>query len=294
MNALYRKDFDMAQLSKKALGSLRKLASAGPDDASAAWRVVRSPLNPPKDLPAFLDHVRRYRRMNGSRLEKFLKGRDTGSWYLKDYGNTICPSALSRLSVGSTRVFSRSSEVIKPTAAFTILLDRSGSMGIDMMTVAKEATFSLCEILSHAPGSVCSCLAFPGMELKTLLELKNFEEPTKSCASRFAAVHAFGFTPILQSLNAAAAGLAVRPEKRKFIVIITDGLCAEVDALTLRVRELEAKGFEILCLGIGEDSPLLFSHQRNIADTTNFAAALYELLESRFRIRGIRRQPLAA
>lgn len=284
----------MAQLSKNALGSFRKQTSDCPGDASAQWSVVRSSLNPPKDLPAFLDHVRRYRKINGSRLEKFLKGVDSGSWYLKDSGNAICSSALSRLSVGSAKVFRQSSEVIKPTAAFTVLLDRSGSMGTDMMTVAKEVTFSLCEILSNAPGSVCSCLAFPGMELKTLLELKNFEERPRSCASRFAAVHAFGFTPILQSLNVAAAGLAARPEKRKFIVIITDGLCGEVDALTHRVQELEAKGFEILCLGIGDDSPEIFTHQRNIADMTNFAAALYELLESRFRIRGARRAQLTA
>lgn len=106
-----------------------------------------------------------------------------------------------------------------------------------------------------------SVYAFPGVERQTLLEVKRFDEPVASCLDRFCALRPFGYTPVRQSINSAAAQLISRRESRKIIFLITDGLCSDAELLTDIEQDLKRAGIEIVCLGIGDDIPkiLVFS-----------------------------------
>ena len=98
--------------------------------------------------------------------------------------------------------------------------------------------------------------------------------------SRFASVKAFGFTPVVESLNTAAVQLSIRPEAKKIIFIITDGLCPEADKIEKTASLLEKKGFEILCINIGDDVERLFKYQETITEVNQLAPKVFQLLSN--------------
>ena len=128
-------------------------------------------------------------------------------------------------------------------------------------------------------------LCFPGVERQTLLEIKRFDESVASCLERFCALRPFGYTPVRQSINSAAAQLVSRRESRKIIFLITDGLCSDAELLTDIEQDLKRAGIEIVCLGIGDDIPKIFSIQSDIKHSRQMKEAAYKLLEETFRRR---------
>ena len=118
-----------------------------------------------------------------------------------------------------------------------------------------------------------------------VLEVKRFDEPVASCLDRFCALRPFGYTPVRQSINSAAAQLVSRRESRKIIFLITDGLCSNAELLTDIEQDLKRAGIEIVCLGIGDDIPKIFSIQSDIKHSRQMKEAAYKLLEETFRRR---------
>ena len=115
--------------------------------------------------------------------------------------------------------------------------------------------------------------------------IKRFDESVASCLERFCALRPFGYTPVRQSINSAAAQLVSRRESRKIIFLITDGLCSDAELLTDIEQDLKRAGIEIVCLGIGDDIPKIFSIQSDIKHSRQMKEAAYKLLEETFRRR---------
>ncbi len=182
--------------------------------------------------------------------------------------------------VGEDRIFTTEDTVKQPSAAFAVLIDRSGSMDKRTMRTAAICGAVLCRLIDRVSGCRASAYAFPGMERNTLLEIKRFDERSESVTDRFAGIRSFGYTPVCQSLNSAAAILSNRKERRKIIFMLTDGLCSEEELLKERSKVLTKAGIEVVCLGIGRLSPLIFDLQKNIEDAFDMQEALYELLEA--------------
>ena len=99
---------------------------------------------------------------------------------------------------------------------------------------------------------------------------------------RFCALRPFGYTPVRQSINSAAAQLVSRRESRKIIFLITGGLCSDAELLTDIEQDLKRAGIEIVCLGIGDDIPKIFSIQSDIKHSRQMKEAAYKLLEETF------------
>ena len=186
---------------------------------------------------------------------------------------------------GHLEVFRCEESVLRPSVAMCVLLDRSGSMTREDMRTGSLCGQAIAGMTDSVSGCRSSVYAFPGVERQTLLEVKRFDEPVASCLDRFCALRPFGYTPVRQSINSAAAQLVSRRESRKIIFLITDGLCSDAELLTDIEQDLKRAGIEIVCLGIGDDIPKIFSIQSDIKHSRQMKEAAYKLLEETFRRR---------
>jgi Mg-chelatase subunit ChlD len=146
------------------------------------------------------------------------------------------------------------------------------------MVNAKCCSYLLAKSFEAAKLARVSVLGFPGLRRKTLLEIKGFADSARSVFSRFESVTAFGFTPIEKAIDLAGLSLLSRPEKKKFVFLLTDGLVGEGAGLSEQVAAWEAKGVRFLCIGIGARSPLVFTNQKNVAQPDEIFDAALELL----------------
>ena len=247
--------------------------------SNSIWPAVRSELTQSID-EHFVQDLEQYEITASARFRKFLNSNVMRPRHLSRRSKQLSTPALAGLMVGEDRIFTTEDTVKQPSAAFAVLIDRSGSMDKRTMRTAAICGAVLCRLIDRVSGCRASAYAFPGMERNTLLEIKRFDERSESVTDRFAGIRSFGYTPVCQSLNSAAAILSNRKERRKIIFMLTDGLCSEEELLKERSKVLTNAGIEVVCLGIGRLSPLIFDLQKNIEDAFDMQEALYELLEA--------------
>lgn len=245
----------------------------------AVWTVKRDEFM--RETPGnFLAEARELCGLHSNKLRRFFQAKTLTDSLRGRTGSCIDYPVLSRINVGDSRVFKKENFEIQESAACAVLLDRSGSMTQEMLEKAKLCAYSVAEMFESLEGCVSSCYAFPGLTRKTLLEVKNFNDTCRRTVSRFASIKAFGFTPVVESLNTAAVQLSMRPEAKKIIFIITDGLCPEADKIEKTASLLENKGFEILCINIGDDVERLFKYQETITEVNQLAPKVFQLLSN--------------
>lgn len=265
-------------------GSSSKGASASSEGKgkAAVWPTVRSELSPRVD-PEFKAEAEKLLRGGSQQFHRFLQGLSFQPTRYARSGRDLESKRLSRLYVGDTRVFRCEESVLRPSVAMCVLLDRSGSMTREDMRTGSLCAQAIAGMADSVSGCRSSVYAFPGVERQTLLEVKRFDEPVASCLERFCALRPFGYTPVRQSINSAAAQLVSRRESRKIIFLITDGLCSDAELLTDIEQDLKRAGIEIVCLGIGDDIQKIFSIQSDIKYSHQMKEAAYRLLEETFR-----------
>lgn len=272
-------DLDLGKACEELLDSKQAAESASSGtDGFAVWTVKRDDFL--KESPGnFLAEARDLCGLHSNRIRRFLQAKTMTDSLRGRTGNCIDYPVLSRINVGDCRVFRKETSEIKESSACAVLLDRSGSMSRDMLEKAKLCAFSVAEVFESLEGCVSSCYAFPGITRKTLLEVKGFNDTCRRTVSRFASVKAFGFTPVVESLNTAAVQLSIRPEAKKIIFIITDGLCPEAEKIKKTAELLEKKGIRILCINIGEETEPLFKYQETINEVQELAPGVFNLLK---------------
>lgn len=272
---------DLGKTSEEVL-TLRSSGAESEDGPVNLWPVVKEDM---KVVPLgdFLSRSQNLFSGYANKIRRQLQAKTLRCSLLGRSGRNLACSELSRVSVGDSRVFLKEESFITESAAFTVLLDRSGSMEQEMMNKAKQMAYAVSELFSSLNGCACSCYAFPGITRRTLLEVKGFNDSCRNTVARFASVRAFGFTPVVEALNTAAMQLSMRPEARKIIFVITDGLCSEIKKVRKTVDSLESQGFEVLCLNIGNDIERIFRYQETILDSKDLAPAVYKLLAAYFR-----------
>ena len=278
------KDADIHRAMEEDYKNYRGATGENPTGKAAVWPTVRSELSPRVD-PEFKAEAEKLLRGGSQQFHRFLQGLSFQPTRYARSGRDLEPKRLSRLYVGDTRVFRYEESELRPSVAMCVLLDRSGSMTREDMRTGSLCAQAIAGMADSVSGCRSSVYAFPGVERQTLLEVKRFDETVASCLDRFCALRPFGYTPVRQSINSAAAQLVNRKESRKIIFLITDGLCSDAELLTDIEQDLKRAGIEIVCLGIGDDIPKIFSIQSDIKYSHQMKEAAYKLLEETFRRR---------
>jgi hypothetical protein len=175
---------------------------------------------------------------------------------LSDEGLEIDDNALALMSAGENAVFREEMPLPGRSAAFAVLLDTSGSMEPDSMTVAKVTALRVLEAVRGMSG-LRACLAlFPGARDRDVTPVADWQTPLSKTAATVRPVRGYGSTPILEALIWAGMTLEGCPEPARVIFLISDGTF-DGEAVGAAVRDLAARGILTAMVGVGDYADLL-------------------------------------
>lgn len=187
---------------------------------------------------------------------------------------------LYRLSTSNPRIFLQSNPVEDTDTAVHILLDSSASMSSDM-ELATAACYAVATALTRIPGINVGITTFPGQQttdlLPTVFPLKRHGERLRPMS-----VQASGSTPLAEALCWVATQMVPLKEKRKLILLITDGEPDDYILATQTIRRLRASNFEIGGIGIQSRAlEYLLPSSESISTLNELAPALYRILHEK-------------
>ncbi|MBD1577663.1 VWA domain-containing protein [Vibrio sp. S11_S32] len=189
------------------------------------------------------------RKLHGLVASKMMKATTQGK-----KGKRIHPNAGVRLLQNDFRIFKSKTEINMENTAVTILLDDSCSMRVrNRNIIAASATQALVEALNAFPFVKTNVIGFGVKSEKHFAAamIKSFAETPKQCAATLACLPTSGgSTPLHIGLSMATTAILPRKEKRKVILVITDGVpsldCSDL-INTIRKDEIEIYGIGIQC-----------------------------------------------
>ncbi len=213
-------------------------------------------------------------RLSGLLQTKILSRASSGRRGRLDTGH------LHRLAVSDPRVFRIKSERVGIDTAVHILLDCSGSM-VRRIHLACQACYAVASALEASRINV-AVTAFPGAQLP------NGSYTTVSPIIRHGQkVHTTldlgpaGGTPMGESLWWVMQNMLPLTEKRKLILIITDGDQDSADCANQAIKQGMLAGFEIYGIGITSSAIMSLLPGRSVVvnAVADLAPAMFSLLQ---------------
>ena len=223
-------------------------------------------------------------------LERAMAARSAATWSSGHRSGRLHPSALARLTAfNDDRVFRRKHINESKDVAVELLVDCSGSMTGSKIRTAAYAAYGLSCVLDRM-GLANEVLGFTTQDAlpaemraeerrlgvryarhETLYHpiIKSFNERmTSETKKRFAALPSVNWLSENvdgESIQIAAARLAQRREKRKILMVLSDGQPAcpgdfrmLAQHLKKSVRDVERSGIDVIAIGIQSDAPRHF------------------------------------
>ncbi len=163
-----------------------------------------------------------------ARLRGMIQSSQDNRNHAKRHGLRVATHRLAASQAGESRLFIQRQPRIAPNAAVHLLVDISGSMGKPIgegnrkyFHVANEAALALVMALEGIPGVVPAVSYFPGIHQEVSVALL----PKQSVRHRAAYFDQKprGCTPMAQAMWFAANSLLAQKQKRKLMIVLTDG-----------------------------------------------------------------------
>ncbi len=175
------------------------------------------------------------------------------------------------ISTGQTTIFKDQNLKLLPETAIDLVIDMSGSMNAN---ISRTAAIILAEALNSISQIKLSISGFTTnnqngrknynpnpnsgrQDAMDILQFKDFTEPYQKCKSKLGAITNSGFTPLGDAYGKAFEHIISRPEIRKIIFLITDGIpefthgSNHSDYLLMKKIHLSCKKYKIQTLGLG-------------------------------------------
>ena len=187
-------------------------------------------------------------------LHGIVQSERTDRPYNRDRGRKLDSRKLHRLPLGDPRVFVRHTQRTAPNTAIFILLDLSGSMS-RTQHIAKQAALALTLSLRPIRGVSTALAVFPGpwdkRGVPTISSVMRFGDDPAQRSDALATLMADGDTPLNEALHFAASRLVSQLERRKTVMVITDGEPNNADDVKKTIGRMLASGMEVYGIGIG-------------------------------------------
>ena len=238
-------------------------------------------------LPDWVPEAKKLSQGVKMTLHSIVYGRNRVKRHLDNQGSDLSAGSLWGVRAGNSRIFQTENISKAPNSAFSILVDKSGSMGITEMRKANIAAYAIAQAIEFIKGSECEVLYYPFFNEERVAcnhIAKAFNEKMSAVTTKSFNVLCEGGTPTPEALQGAMARLSVRKETKKTIFLITDGRASEApmrNALT----ECDFLGINVICIGIGtgriggfEDRPFV-----RINESAELAKALFGFLKDFYR-----------
>ena len=220
-----------------------------------------------------------------ARLRGMVQSSQDNRNYAKRHGLRVATHRLAASQAGESRLFIRRQPRIAPNAAVHLLVDISGSMGKPIgegnrkyFHVANEAALALAMALEGIPGVVPAVSYFPGIHQEVSIALL----PKQSVRHRAACFDQKprGCTPMAQAMWFAANSLLAQKQKRKLMIVLTDGDPDDWAATHDIVDRCRRSGFELLGIGIQTRSVEKFFPQSIVInDVKDLKRELFEVTQ---------------
>lgn len=220
-----------------------------------------------------------------ARLRGMVQSSQDNRNHAKRYGLRVATHRLAASQAGESRLFIQRQPRIAPNAAVHLLVDISGSMGKPIgegnrkyFHVANEAALALAMALEGIPGVVPAVSYFPGIHQEVSIALL----PNQSVRHRAACFDQKprGCTPMAQAMWFAANSLLAQKQKRKLMIVLTDGDPDDWAATHDIVDRCRRSGFELLGIGIQTRSVEKFFPQSIVInDVKDLKRELFEVTQ---------------
>ncbi|MCA2458838.1 MULTISPECIES: VWA domain-containing protein [Vibrio] len=220
-----------------------------------------------------------------ARLRGMVQSSQDNRNHAKMHGLRVATHRLAASQAGESRLFIQRQPRIAPNAAVHLLVDISGSMGKPIgegnrkyFHVANEAALALAMALEGIPGVVPAVSYFPGIHQEVSIALL----PKQSVRHRAACFDQKprGCTPMAQAMWFAANSLLAQKQKRKLMIVLTDGDPDDWAATHDIVDRCRRSGFELLGIGIQTRSAEKFFPQSIVInDVKDLKRELFEVTQ---------------
>lgn len=220
-----------------------------------------------------------------ARLRGMVQSSQDNRNHVKRHGLRVATHRLAASQAGESRLFIQRQPRIAPNAAVHLLVDISGSMGKPIgegnrkyFHVANEAALALAMALEGIPGVVPAVSYFPGIHQEVSIALL----PKQSVRHRAACFDQKprGCTPMAQAMWFAANSLLAQKQKRKLMIVLTDGDPDDWAATHDIVDRCRRSGFELLGIGIQTRSVEKFFPQSIVInDVKDLKRELFEVTQ---------------
>ncbi|HCT9715971.1 TPA: VWA domain-containing protein [Proteus mirabilis] len=220
-----------------------------------------------------------------ARLRGMVQSSQDNRNHVKRHGLRVATHRLAASQAGESRLFIQRQPRIAPNAAVHLLVDISGSMGKPIgegnrkyFHVANEAALALAMALEGIPGVVPAVSYFPGIHQEVSIGLL----PKQSVRHRAACFDQKprGCTPMAQAMWFAANSLLAQKQKRKLMIVLTDGDPDDWAATHDIVDRCRRSGFELLGIGIQTRSVEKFFPQSIVInDVKDLKRELFEVTQ---------------
>ncbi|HGE6126232.1 TPA: VWA domain-containing protein [Vibrio cholerae] len=220
-----------------------------------------------------------------ARLRGMVQSSQDNRNHAKRQGLRVATHRLAASQAGESRLFIQRQPRIAPNAAVHLLVDISGSMGKPIgegnrkyFHVANEAALALAMALEGIPGVVPAVSYFPGIHQDVSIALL----PKQSVRHRAACFDQKprGCTPMAQAMWFAANSLLAQKQKRKLMIVLTDGDPDDWAATHDIVDRCRRSGFELLGIGIQTRSVEKFFPQSIVInDVKDLKRELFEVTQ---------------
>ncbi|EGQ8735571.1 VWA domain-containing protein [Vibrio parahaemolyticus] len=220
-----------------------------------------------------------------ARLRGMVQSSQDNRNHGKRHGLRVATHRLAASQAGESRLFIQRQPRIAPNAAVHLLVDISGSMGKPIgegnrkyFHIANEAALALAMALEGIPGVVPAVSYFPGIHQEVSIALL----PKQSVRHRAACFDQKprGCTPMAQAMWFAANSLLAQKQKRKLMIVLTDGDPDDWAATHDIVDRCRRSGFELLGIGIQTRSVEKFFPQSIVInDVKDLKRELFEVTQ---------------
>ena len=159
---------------------------------------------------------------------------------------------LYRLQIGNSQVFKSKEEKNGYDTAVHILLDVSSSMSGTSLQLARQSCYAVVKALSSIKGINTAVTAFPseGLVEHSVAPLMKHGEKIP----QYFAIKAIGSTPLAEALWWVMQTMQALRERRKIILILTDGVPNSVPNAMAALDIAQKTGFEVYGIGIMTNS----------------------------------------
>ena len=201
----------------------------------------------------------------------------------KKSGTRIKGSRLARLAQGDTRVFQRSAPRVAPNAAVHILLDGSVSME-GVIPLATKAVAALTLAFEGIAGVNPAITRFPYQDTDDVEVLLKHGQKLRPNADSLLPLAEGSSTPLDSALWFAASRVLATREKRKVIIVITDGEPNDARIGYLPTRSIIQRcldsGIELVGIGVGMDVGHLFDKHIRINHISDLRKELFSISQA--------------